>query len=200
MVYQNLKFLQDSFLQTQNIFSWNLTTNMQLLFSNCLEQEFFFNLFSVSSCSSSILEHFSHTTTPFIASDRMGFVWIAVLQHNNEKEQIPVIHLLGPVFTSTMTEQYLNQHMHQMRLSSDMTSRLWNHVRNVPAISSDIASRYASMMHFFVNNVSICPSEIEIWNETSQQTENVEWGGQTTGMETGLQNSGFLKVFPRDAL
>lgn len=174
--YQNLKFLQDSLYQTQNICSWSVTTNMQLLYSNCPEQEFFFNLFTVSHCSAKISEHFSHSLVPLIASDSTGFVWIAVLQNSHENEQIPVIHLIGPVFTSTMTEQYLSRHMQKLQLSSDMSVRLWRFVRDVPAITANIASNYASMLHFCVNQSTLQPTEVEIWNELMEHAENPTWG------------------------
>ena len=174
--YQNLKFLQDSFYLTQNICSWSVTKNMQLLYSNCPEQEFFFNLFTVSLCSAKISEHFSHSLVPLIASDSIGFVWIAVLQDSRGNEQIPVIHLIGPVFTSTMTEQYLSKHMQRLQLSSDMSGRLWRFVRDVPAITSNMASCYASMLHFCVNQSAVPPAEVEIWNEAAEHGEDVAWG------------------------
>ncbi len=174
--YQNLKFLQDSFYRTQNICSWSVTKNMQLLYSNCPEQEFFFNLFTVSLCSTKISEHFSHSTAPLIASDSTGFVWIAVLQDSHENEQIPVIHMIGPVFTSTMTEQYLNKHMQRLKLSSDISNRLWRFIRDVPAITSNMASCYASMLHFCVNQSTVRPAEVELWNKSTEYAEDVAWG------------------------
>lgn len=179
MNYQNLKFLQDSFYQTQNICSWSITEDMQLLYSNCPEPEFFFNLFTVSCCCTKISEHFSHSPVPLIASDRIGFVWIAVLQSSCENEQVPVIHLVGPVFTSAMTDQYLSQHIQRLHPSSDISSRLWRFVRKVPAITSNMASCYASMLHFCVNQSAVQPEDIEIWSESMEHSEDVEhvsWG------------------------
>lgn len=146
MNYQNLKFLQDGFYQTQNICSWSLTKDMQLIYSNCPEQEFFFDIFTMSGCGAKIAEHFSSSAVPVIVSDRIGFVWSAVLQGACEDEQFPVIHLIGPIFTSAMTEQYLSQHIQRLHISSATSGHLWRFIREVPAISSNMACSYAAML------------------------------------------------------
>lgn len=176
MIHQNLKFLQDSLSDTQNIYSWSLSKEMQLLYSNCPEQDFFFSLFSISQCAVQIRKYFTDHVLPLIASDQIGFVWIAVLENNIQENTIPVIHVLGPVFTSNMTEQYLIQRMNKQKLSTEITSRLWNYVRNIPSISSDIAKRFAAMLHYCVNESTITATDVEIWNETSSQEESIEWG------------------------
>ena len=103
MNYQNLSFLQDLFLQTQNICSWSMTLNMQLLYTNCPEADFFFDLFSVSPCPEAISGHFRQSLLPVVATDRIGFVWIAAMEQKESSDSVPVIHMLGPVFTSQMT-------------------------------------------------------------------------------------------------
>lgn len=150
--------------------------DMQLLYSNCVEQEFFFNLFSVSNCKTSIHEYFSHASAPLITSDSTGFVWVAVLQSGEENKQVPVIHMLGPMFTSTMTLQYLNQHIHKLHPSMNLESRLMRSIQLIPEISYDIASRYATLLHYCVNGISIQPAEVELWSERTEQVENISWG------------------------
>ncbi len=181
MDYQNLKFLQDTFYITRNICSWSLTTDGLLLYSNCPEQEFFYDLFSVSRCRREILQHFSENDKPLIASDSIGFVWISALQKEREGERGAVIHLIGPVFTSAMTEQYIRKHAQGMRLSPEMQDRLWGFLKGVPAISLDMASSYAAMLHYGAAEEGVAPEEIRIWNEAAEEAENVEdaeWGAE----------------------
>ncbi len=179
MDYQNLKFLQDNFYRTQNICSWSLTTDGLLLYSNCPEQEFFYELLSVSRCRNEILQHFSAEERPLIVSDRIGFVWICALQKEQEGEHGAVIHLMGPVFTSSMTEQYIQNHARRMQLSPEMQDWLWRFLKDVPAISLDMASSYTSMLHYTVTEEGISPAGIRIWNEAAEEAENpenAEWG------------------------
>ncbi len=176
MDYQNLKFLRDSFLNTQSICSWSITTDGQMLHSNCPEFEFFFNIFSVSSCCTAIQRHFSNSAAPYVTTDSIGFVWMAALQPADDTEQIPTIHMLGPVFTSEMTERYLSQHMRKLHLNSNLADRLWYFVKEVPTISSNMACCYASMLHYCVSGETVRPIDIEMWSEPAAHSEEVGWG------------------------
>lgn len=73
-------------------------------------------------------------------------------------------------------EQYLEHHMHKLHLSTNIANRLWRFVRSIPAISSEMASCYAAMLHFCVNGTAVRPAEVEIWNERAEQTEDIDWG------------------------
>ena len=175
MAYQNLKFLQDTFFHTQNICSWSITSDMQLLYSNCPEQEFFYNLFLVSSCRTAIQSHFASFRSPLLVSDRAGFVWIAVCA-SAAPDKTTLIYLLGPVFTSDMTEKHIHQLCRKLHLTPETTERLWRFVREVPTISSNTASCYASMLHYCVNDSSVTLDEIEVQSERIDHAEEVIWG------------------------
>lgn len=175
MYQQDLNFLQDMFLQTQNICTWCLTTDMQLVFTNCPEEEFFYNLFSVSSCRNAIQEHFSASTMPLLASDSIGFVWITSC-HYNEDNKASHLYLLGPVFTSEMTSMYLQKHCQKMRLTPNITEKLLHFTKDIPTISSNTASCYAGMLHYCINNTAIKVTDVQIWNEPSSTSNDPNWG------------------------
>ena len=176
MLYQNLRFLQDVFLNTQKIFSWSLSPDMQLLYTNCREQDFFFDLFSVSQCRDALEQHFSFREDPIIVADAAGFVWIAALQNIVKTEQSPIIHLLGPVFTSSVTDQYISKHIKKLALFDDAISRIWHAVKEIPSISYDMASSFASMLNSCVNQNNVLPFEIGVWRETGEAGSEVTWG------------------------
>lgn len=171
MEYRNLKFLQDVFFHTQNICSWTITSDMQLLYSNCPEQEFFFNLFLVSSCRTAMQTHFSASNSPLIVS----FVWIAACE-SAAPDKVAMTYLLGPIFTSEITEKHLHQHCRKMRLSAETIERLWRFIRNVPTISINTASCYASMLHYCVTGCTVTLGEVQMQNERIDHTDEVAWG------------------------
>lgn len=176
MDYGNLKYLQDCLYQTQHICSWTLTPELHLLYSNCPEQEFFFNLFSVSCCSQVLLEHFAETALPLIVSDSIGFGWIAALEHEGEDGQFSVIQMLGPIFTSEMSERYLEQHIRRIHATAQTADQLRHFVREVPAITSELASGFAVMLHFCLRGEPVKPADVELWSEPSEGAEEVVWG------------------------
>lgn len=170
-----MKFLQDTFLHTQKICSWSIMPDLQLIYSNCPEQAFFYNLFLVSRCSTAIQNHFAQSQLPLLVSDRTGFVWIAVCS-SAESDSPALIHLLGPIFTSEMTETHLRQLCRKMHLTAETTERLWQFVKEVPTISSSTAFCYASMLHYCVTGSTVTSDEIELQIEQIDRAEEVAWG------------------------
>ena len=175
MEHQNLKFLQDTFFHTQQICSWIITTDMQLLYSNCPEQDFFYNLFLISSCRNAVEKHFTDLHLPLIVSDHTGFVWIAV-SGPSESGKITLLYLLGPVFTSGITEAHVRQVCRKLHLTTETIERLWKFVGNVPTISPNTASCYAGMLHYCVNGKPVPAEDVKIQNERFDHAEEVAWG------------------------
>ena len=175
MEHQNLKFLQDTFFHTQQICSWIITTDMQLLYSNCPEQDFFYKLFLISSCRNAVEKHFTDLHLPLIVSDRTGFVWIAV-SGPSESGKITLLYLLGPVFTSGITETHVRQVCRKLHLTTETIERLWKFVGNVPMISPNTASCYAGMLHYCVNGKPAPAEDVKIQNERFDHSEEAAWG------------------------
>lgn len=188
MEEQQIKTLQDVFFHSQNICSWDITTDMQLIYSNCPEQEFFYNMFLVSSCRTAIQAHFANSCFPLLVSDPIGFVWIAA-------RNADVTYLLGPVFTSEMTEQYLHQVCRKMHLATETTERLWHFVRKVPAISYNTASSYACMLHYCVTGKAVMLNEVQVQNERIDYTaEEVIWGDLNYHGSWGMEQQLFKSI------
>ncbi len=176
MNHENLSFLQDVFFRTQNICSWSMTADLQLLYTNCPEETYFFNLFAVSPCPAAITGHFSHSSLPIIATDRIGFVWIAALYPGDEGGRSSVIHMLGPIFTSQMTEAYLNRHLRKLHPVRETESRLIRFLNKVPTIACETAVRHANVLHYCLTGNAVPPEEIFLWSEPVQQAEDLAWG------------------------
>ncbi len=177
MEYQTLKFLQESFLSIQNICSWSLDSDLQLLYSNCPEQDYFSGMFGISKCAEAITGHFREASEPIVAVDSIGFGWIAVKQ--NRSGQAPVIHMLGPVFTVETTEAYIRKHIRRLRLAPEIADRLFHFISKVPTITAESAYTYACMLHFCVNQETVKPTQVEMWNqirEEAEQEHETPWG------------------------
>lgn len=174
--HTNLKFLEDSLKETQTIWSWALTPEMQLLYTNCPEETYFFSLFSVSSVPDALRKHYTVSLNPYICADHVGFVWISSLEKAKEYGTVPVLHLFGPVFTSEMTETYLLRHLGTIQTNEEMTKRMRQLVNDIPSISPDYAGRLASILHYALNKEAVRPREIELWTEQLDKAESEKWG------------------------
>lgn len=175
MEHQNLEFLQDVFLYTQKVCSWHITSDMQMLYSNCPEPEFFFNLFLVSSCCTAAQAHIAHSRSPLLVSDRTGFVW-AIVCGPAETDKCPLTYLLGPMFTTETTKTHLRQLCRKMHLSVETTERLWKFIGEVPAVSTSIATCYATALHYCVTGSAVPADEVEVQIERIDHSEDAVWG------------------------
>ena len=175
MEHQNLNFLQNLFLYSQQVCSWIITSDMELLYSNCPESGFFYNLFLVSSCCTAIQSHFADSHVPLLVSDRTGFAWSAVCGPA-KPNGLSLIYLLGPMFVSETTKSRLHLLCQKMNLTTEATERIWKFVEEVPTISNKIAACYASELHYCINDSAISVDEIMVQTERIEHSEEVTWG------------------------
>ncbi len=192
MEYQNLRFLQDVLFNTQQVYSWTITDEDQLLFSNCPEEEYFYNIFLLSGCSSAIHEHFAKTEIPILAADYIGFVWIAVRHQPAEDNSIPLLQMLGPVFLSTVTETHLRRHLVRIRSTPEQEKRMLEMVQIVPTLQLDSALRISCMLHYSVNHTVIPQEKVVIQNPGMEKDEsdwnNSRWHGSWIGEQRFFQS------------
>lgn len=175
MEHQNLEFLQDMFLYTQQVCSWTITPDMELLYSNCPESDFFFSLFLVSSCRTAIQTHFACSEVPLLVSDRTGFAWSAV-RGPAGSDGIFRIYLLGPMFVSERTKIQLHRICQKKSLAAEAAERLWKFAEEVPTISNSIAACYAGELHYCVNGSAVAIDKIAVQAEHIEPPEEVRWG------------------------
>lgn len=172
---QNLKFLQDLFLYSQKVCSWSITSDMQLFYSNCPEQEFFFNAFLTSSCCAAVQAHFALFRSPLLVSDRTGFVWIAVCGPA-KSDKPSLTYLLGPMFTTDTTRTHLSQLCRKMHLSVETTERLGKFIGEVPTVSTNISTSYATALHYCVTGDAVSVDDVEVRIERIDRSEDMAWG------------------------
>ncbi len=192
MEYQNLRFLQDVFFYTQQVYSWTMTQEDQLLFSNCPEEEYFYDLFLLSGCSRAIHEHFTRSDVPILTADSIGFVWIAVHHQPAEEDSIPLLQILGPVFLSAVTETHLRRHLIHIKSTPEQEKRLLEMVQIVPTLQLDSALRISCMLHYSVNHTVIPQGKVVIQNPGMEKDEldwnNSRWHGSWVGEQRFFQS------------
>ena len=151
-----LETMREMFLYAMRLYSWELSPSLELRFSNCPSQQFFYDMFSVSYGSIAISEQAAKDGLPCIVNDSLGFVWIASGQKENG--ELAAIHLLGPVFTLDASENYLRLSCRRMKLSDRLTENLISQINQVPSIPFPAALSYAAMLHYCVNGEQSNPA------------------------------------------
>lgn len=173
MATELTKLVQDQVYYAYQLNSYIIDTGLTLLDSND-STSFFFHLFSISSCSSMIEEHFKALDSPILVSDKMGFSWLCVpVTISNFDEHY--YQLNGPFFTIEANETYLRSLCVKLRLSDAMSNGLLMQCKRIPTISLHYALRIAVAIHFGINHTTINYSDIPIINEAVDHITTPDW-------------------------
>ena len=173
-INEKIENLQDVFLHTQQLYSWRLTPEGQLIYSNCPSQQLFFSLFEISNCRQIICDHFQEQTVPIIAMDSIGLAWIAIAEHIDER--LSSIYLLGPFFTVEASEIYLRKLCSRKQISQELVQELSVQLKLISTIPLATSLRFGTMMHYCVCGESIEEKYIFFTSESQgkQQAEE-DW-------------------------
>ncbi|MBD5155469.1 MAG: AraC family transcriptional regulator [Oscillibacter sp.] len=168
-----LETMRGMFLCANQLYSWRLTPDFQLLDSNCPSEKFFYDLLIVSGGNSILLGHFRNSRMPILLNDRMGFAWIAAA--DMQTDALTGIHLLGPVFTVEASESYLMSLCAQLRISAELSGELMRQMKLVPTVPLSMALRYATMLHYCINREQISLTDIVYENTAIDPNLESEW-------------------------
>lgn len=168
-----LATMREMFLYGSGICSWRIGRDGSLQYSNCKSAAFFHDLYSISYCCDAISGHFKEQDAPCIASDRLGFVWIAAAETSQDRSG--ALHLLGPIFTLDASESYLRQSCRRLKLSDALTDELLRQLSIVPTIPFAAALSYAVMLHYGVNGERIEQKKAGFYCEAASPEERSQW-------------------------
>ena len=168
-----LETMRGMFLCANQLYSWRLTPDFQLLDSNCPSEKFFYDLLIVSGGNSILLGHFRNSRMPILLNDRMGFAWIAAA--DMQTDTLAGIHLLGPVFTVEASESYLMSLCAQLHISAELSGELMRQMKLVPTVPLSMALRYAIMLQYCISAEQIGLTDITCENTAIDPKLESEW-------------------------
>lgn len=172
-IFSRLETFHDIMYCTHELYSWQLNIDHSLYYTNCPDKDFYYGLFSVSTCAPAMKEHFENADSPIILNDTLGFVWIAGCQKHNK---IPVFyHIIGPLFTVEASESYIVNRCGKMSLSAELANQLLYKIRHVPIVSLNRTIDYAVMLHYCITGTKTGRNDIVMQDRIMDKHENSEW-------------------------
>lgn len=158
-----LETMRDMFLYGNQLYSWTLTDDLRLVYSNCPHQQFFHAAFVSNAVSDLLLAHFKTGRRPAIVTDEMGLAWMGAAAP--AEGEITAYFMLGPFFTVEASQTYINQMCTKSRSSSLLIQELTDKLQDLPTIALNQAVHYAVMLHFCVSGEVITPADVTQCNE-----------------------------------
>lgn len=172
-----IETMQEMFLHALQLHYWHLDNQMQLVESNCPNRQFFYYVYTLSSCRTMTESHFAKHNKPLVTTDHMGFSWIVDIKDNEQEER--EYYLLGPFFSMQASENEIRNMCYQLKLSSNMIEDLLRQLKNVPVVHHQAAIGYAIMLHSCITGEKAASSDITLAVAPIEKKEENNWGSSS---------------------
>ena len=143
----NTVFLRNLLLQTQNIYSWTFTPNMDLLESNCPNELIFHILFSTGPRKELENVVLSTQTLPLVLHDSFGLVWLLAFERSGS-DTLEKIHMIGPAFYDDIAHNALERMINGLNLSILVRQDCMDCLNDLPIIPGMRFLEYGQMLHY----------------------------------------------------
>lgn len=161
--YIHLNYIEEIFLNTASLYSWHLSAEYELEYSNHPMAAALRNIFMLSSCFQNMKQHFKTNTTPAFLFDDLFFLWAAVPAFT-EKE-LTGIHLLGPVFNSYASDSYIKKKLDIQNMTVKSKTELLNLICKVPVMPTAFLCHYVCQLYYILNGTVVSPDSIYLQHQ-----------------------------------
>ena len=151
----NLRFLQQMLLDCCGLWSWTINRNFRIIATNCPEPDPMDGILLSRQKQEGLERHMTRSRMPLMLGGNFGLTWIAAFQPD-ETGEIGLIHVLGPVFHTEVSNQTLKEMVQGIgNISFSQGRRIWAGLRRVPVISSLHMLQNAIYLHYSVTGEKI---------------------------------------------
>ncbi len=191
-VLQRFLFFSDLIACGQPLYSWELDPSLQVVYSNCPNQELLYSLLALDGSMDLIGQYMAHKeTAPLVLSNEIALSWIAAFE---QAEGIyHRVYLVGPVYNSDVSVSALEQALMKKRFPREVITNLSTSMQELPVIPYASWAHYALMLHYAVTGERIeysdlhYPPEIPTTEFSAEDTtclpKNSTWLAEQAAMQ-----------------
>ncbi len=148
-----IEFLMELISCSHRLSYGSLDASLNLLSTSCPSREVYDILLSQSGYRNYLLPKLSSCDTPWMMTDVIGFVWIAVFERSHNK--VHTVHLIGPAcFQDAPLQALLNQNVLPGKNAADTLTGL---LCTLPILSFTDYLKYGQMLHYTVTGQKVLP-------------------------------------------
>ena len=178
-VEERISLFRDMVGCCHNFYLWVYNGSMDLLGSNCPDQENVRNLLTMTQSRESLAEYAKSNTKPILMTNALGLMWVAVPNLREGSE--PRIYVMGPFFPADRSTRELLSAMERQSLNREIFQAAERFLQSLPVISHNRIFEYVMMLYFCVTGEKIGVSDIQYeeaihaatQQSTSRQTVDV---------------------------
>ncbi len=157
-IQSRLSLLLDLLQCNETMFLWQYDTDGQCLKTNS-SISVYSTMFNHAKDFSEILAFGQEHDTPLTITSSLGMMWAVVFQ-KDLSHQITRLHVLGPIFTSVLSDETIAILQNRSDIRAHWKPKLYDYLRNIPVVTTTNFIKYTLMLHFSVTNIHLKPSDI----------------------------------------
>ena len=162
-----LSLFREMVMCCHNLYFWTYDLELNLLDTNCPDVEIVQNMFHMGDGRDTLRAYAADHSQPIIMTNMFGLMWIAIPQH--DENAWGRIYILGPFFTSDLSEQILKAALARFKLSEPIYKQAELFLRSLPLLSHNRSYEYAIMLYYCITGERISVSDLYY-----QESENAE--------------------------
>lgn len=159
---QKVELFRDLLGCVGDISLWHLDSEMNLISTNNWDPELFSVTFAGDG-KEAVHAHFEKEDTPVIVTNGISLSWLAA-PHFVQGTLVDA-YLIGPVFTSVVSENYLQQRIRGKQAPKEWEELAIQIIRKVPVVSYQLLMQYGVMLHYCITGQKILPEAIQFVNQ-----------------------------------
>lgn len=162
---QKIEVFQELLSCVGEISLWHLDSEMELISTNNQLPNLFSVTFALGGCREIVLTYIQNNKVPVIISNGIALSWLAA--PNFVQEKLVDVYLIGPVFTSAMSEDYLRHRIQEFNAPKEWEALAFENINAVPIVSYQTLIQYGVMLHYCISGEKIFPEAIKFVNRQS---------------------------------
>lgn len=158
-VKQRLDVLQELLSCIGGISIWRLDNQMKLLSSNCNYDVLVHKILIENEFARQVDLTKVSPKQPILLADRMTLTWVILPfinegqpQLSTEGQSLTEFYVMGPVFCSSLSNQFLTNHVNRVGLTSYEKKIFLDYLKSLPIIQYSFFLKYGAMLYWCLHN------------------------------------------------
>lgn len=144
---------------------WHLDAQMDLVKTNSPNPEILTFAFAAGGSLDAVRSAFEQNRMPVIVENGISISWLAAPSF--VQDTLVDVYLIGPVFTSAVSEEYLLQRIRALNVPTEWEKIAVQNLDAVPIVSYQTLMQYGVMLFYCITGQKIIPEAIRFLNQHS---------------------------------
>lgn len=141
---------------------WCLDPDGSLLDTTCPENKEYLMFLKLGKCLEPVFEDIERNARPVLLEDVIGMLWcVDFLRREDDPEKTSCLIVLGPVFDAASSLSALEESIHALNLSVNLTVLIREKLEQVPVLSLNNLTQFILMQHRILTGETITSGDID---------------------------------------